>query len=205
MFTGWHDIQARPNGQFIGNIDTHQSDWELRELIEIYKALSPGRIVEVGSFRGGTLYQWLKYARPGAVVVNIDNFDSMNWMENRSFIEVFGREWQSWVHDGMRLYTLVKDSHAPDTLAKVLEYIDDGIEFLFIDADHSYEAVCQDFNDYGNHVKKGGIIALHDIKQQDIRPNYGVWKLWNEIKEAGYVTRELKVIGDGKGIGVVYV
>jgi len=76
---------------------------------------------------------------------------------------------------------------------------------MFIDADHSYEAVYSDFDMYAPMVVKGGVIALHDIKQQDSRPGYGVWRLWQQIQRAGYKTQELQVIGDGKGIGVIYV
>lgn len=36
------------------------------------------------------------------------------------------------------------------------------IDYLFIDGDHSYDAVKQDFNDWFPFVKQGGIISLHD-------------------------------------------
>jgi hypothetical protein len=39
------------------------------------------------------------------------------------------------------------------------------IDFLFIDADHSYEGVKLDFELYSKLVKKTGIIALHDTDQ----------------------------------------
>lgn len=39
------------------------------------------------------------------------------------------------------------------------------IDFLFIDADHSYEGVKLDFDLYSKLVKKTGIIALHDTDQ----------------------------------------
>ena len=38
------------------------------------------------------------------------------------------------------------------------------IDFLFIDADHSYEAVKADWNEWFPKVKKAGYIALHDSK-----------------------------------------
>jgi len=36
------------------------------------------------------------------------------------------------------------------------------IDYLFIDGDHNYEAVKNDFNSWYPHVVQGGIIALHD-------------------------------------------
>ena len=46
------------------------------------------------------------------------------------------------------------------------------IDFLFIDADHSYEAVKRDWELWGAKVPAGGIIALHDCKCADNSPNY---------------------------------
>ena len=39
-----------------------------------------------------------------------------------------------------------------------------SIDFLFIDADHSYEAVKADWDGWFPKVRKGGYIALHDSK-----------------------------------------
>ena len=36
------------------------------------------------------------------------------------------------------------------------------IDFLFVDGDHSYEAVVRDWNDWFPKVRNGGILALHD-------------------------------------------
>jgi predicted O-methyltransferase YrrM len=38
-----------------------------------------------------------------------------------------------------------------------------SIDVLFIDGDHSTEGMLQDFRDYAPLVRKGGIIAVHDI------------------------------------------
>ena len=39
---------------------------------------------------------------------------------------------------------------------------DKGIDYIFIDGDHRYDAVKQDFNDWFPHIKQNGIIAFHD-------------------------------------------
>jgi predicted O-methyltransferase YrrM len=88
------------------------------------------------------------------------------------------------------------------------------LDFLFIDGDHSYEGVKKDFEIYSSLVRKGGIIAFHDIvpdyyTRYGIRtPSYtgGVPKFWNEIK---YNYRYIEIIEDpnqdGYGIGVLYL
>jgi Methyltransferase domain len=41
---------------------------------------------------------------------------------------------------------------------------DETIDFLFIDANHEYEAVCQDWKDWFPKVRRRGYVALHDSK-----------------------------------------
>lgn len=47
---------------------------------------------------------------------------------------------------------------------EISQSFDLPIDFLFIDADHSYEAVKADWNEWFPKVKKGGYIGLHDSK-----------------------------------------
>lgn len=39
---------------------------------------------------------------------------------------------------------------------------DESLDFVFIDSNHSYEAVKQDINDWTPKVRKGGIVSGHD-------------------------------------------
>jgi predicted O-methyltransferase YrrM len=36
------------------------------------------------------------------------------------------------------------------------------VDFLFIDGDHTYDAVRRDWQDWAPHVRRGGIVAMHD-------------------------------------------
>jgi len=49
------------------------------------------------------------------------------------------------------------------------EWENGPIDFLFIDGDHSYEGCRGDIEAWRPHVKRGGIIALHDY-QKDVWP-----------------------------------
>ncbi len=51
-------------------------------------------------------------------------------------------------------------------------------DLIFIDADHNYQSVKRDFNNYKNVLSKNGLIIMHDI----FLPNSGSKKFWNEIK-----------------------
>lgn len=48
-------------------------------------------------------------------------------------------------------------------------FFKDGfLDFVYIDADHTYEAVVADINDWKGKVKKGGYIAGHDFYMDDV-------------------------------------
>jgi predicted O-methyltransferase YrrM len=40
----------------------------------------------------------------------------------------------------------------------------DGLDFLFIDGDHTWKAVDQDFTEWTPHLKSGGTLAIHDAR-----------------------------------------
>jgi hypothetical protein len=41
--------------------------------------------------------------------------------------------------------------------------VDESLDFIFIDADHTYEGALRDFKQFWPKVKKGGIFAGHDL------------------------------------------
>jgi cephalosporin hydroxylase len=48
-----------------------------------------------------------------------------------------------------------------ETIKKVYDLID-NVDILFIDGDHKYQAVVDDFNNYQNLVNNGGYIVFDD-------------------------------------------
>ena len=201
MFKGWHDITIRPKIQHRNVVTTAQLDWEIRELINLYDALNPTRVLEIGSQFGGTLYYWLKGADDGARVVNIDILQNMSEEDQKRL----PMQWNTWAPVGVEYHCVIGRSDDPDVYTQVMKHLDGEIDFLWIDALHTYEGAKHDFEKYGQHVRRGGLIALHDIITPDFSPHIQVSKLWREIQAAGYHTQELKSGANWGGIGVVYV
>ena len=56
-----------------------------------------------------------------------------------------------------------------------------GIDFLFCDGDHTYEGVKKDYEMYSPLVRKGGLMAFHDICPHSSDQDCGVDQLWREI------------------------
>ncbi len=50
-----------------------QWEKEFEVLLELYRRLAPWRVLEVGTYHGGTLYHWLRNASPGTTTRSISD------------------------------------------------------------------------------------------------------------------------------------
>jgi hypothetical protein len=77
------------------------------------------------------------------------------------------------------------------------ERFDDGsIDVLHLDGLHTEEAVRHDVEAWLPKIRPGGILLLHDVGVQ--AKGFGVWKIWEELKERG----RFWTFRDGPGLGV---
>jgi cephalosporin hydroxylase len=119
------------------------------------------------------------------------------------------RKWfyQRFARRNQRLHLLQGDSHSAEMLEQVNATLaGQPLDYLFIDGDHRYEGVKRDFEMYGPLVRKGGLIAFHDIVEGPSEAVGGVPQLWREIK---YRYSHVEFIKDpqqgGLGLGVLFI
>lgn len=171
---------------------TSQNLEEFGKLLKIYIALQPKHTLEIGTHEGGTLYYWLLNATPNSVVGSID-FQGIVSESQASL----------WAAPRVKAICYSGDS----TEQQAIDWARNNIgtlDWLFIDGGHDYETVKSDWNNYSPLVKKGGVIALHDILPQE---NSEVNFLWEELKNYHHHKEIIKTHPDwgiGPGIGVIY-
>src|SRR5262249_53982526 len=151
---------------------------ELRRLGGVISALKPKHAMEIGTRNGGTLFILCRYADPQATVISMDlpggNFGG-------GYSQVLIPLFKKFPGARQELRLFRQDSHLPESLSAVKATCAE-LDYLFIDGDHSYEGVKQDFETYGSLIRAGGIVAFHDILPDRRDPNNQVHRLWNEIK-----------------------
>ena len=104
-------------------------------------------------------------------------------------------------------------SYAPETVQNVKRFLAGRqFDFLFIDGDHSYHGVKEDFLQYLTMVRPGGLIGFHDIVPDDVarhgtKPEksqcYGgdVYAFWASLKPH-FEHREFVCSWDQTGFGI---
>jgi len=183
-------------------IQSQQIRSEFLELARMVKEQNCKYIMEIGTYRGGTLFVFSQLADPHATVISLDFHFSF-------FGKVYGALQKGllrkFVRNGKSLFLLRQNSHLPETL-KVVRDILQGheLDFLFIDGDHTYEGVREDFNMYAPLVREGGLIAFHDVAESG--GSREVNRLWEELKLKYKHEEFIHQTGSGAmGIGVLRV
>jgi predicted O-methyltransferase YrrM len=171
---------------------------EIQWLFELVRAARPRIVLEIGLDLGGTFFLWSRAAARDAHLLAIDTrlpgrFGA--WGPFPLVRRGFGV--------GSQRVSLLMDrnSHSETTLQHVEALLDGrAIDFLFIDGDHSYDGVWQDFKMYSPLVAPGGLIAFHDISPNPAEWTKGVARFWQEFT-AEHETEE-RVANDEPGFGI---
>lgn len=170
---------------------------EITALAQEVAALKPKVILEFGTARAGTSLIWAHIAEKKLITCDL--------RDKKGFADLI----RAFPPPGSKcdVSVLIGDSHSAEFRERVVKELNgEPVDFLFIDGDHTEAGVRQDYEDYGPLVRPGGLIAFHDIVDDQPSPTLQVQHFWKKIKQ-GQESREFvdNPKQCGCGIGVLKV
>ena len=106
---------------------------EFEVLLQIYRWVCPSRVLEVGTYHGGTLYHWLDNSDEATTIVSVDSYAV--GIDNRD-------QYDPWNVNGCDLVVIEGNSHKRQTVAEVKKH--GPYDWVFIDAGHFLPEVTKD-------------------------------------------------------------
>jgi len=212
-------LEVEPGSPF--SVEISQLREEIRGLAKTAAAEKPETVLEIGTLRGGTFYVWSRHLDTAEHLVSLDLPGRDLKQRRDELLDEFAPSKEVDVVRG--------NSHDEETFDEVAETLEDEVDFLFVDGDHTYEGVKDDFERYRKLAADDAVVAFHDIvpharKKKECKgrlkeyndleprhvavgnPDWGVSEFWDEIKD-DYETKEIVAHPQqlGKGVGVVYL
>lgn len=170
-----------------------QKPRELQFLIDTLIKNNVKTLVCIGVMYGGVEWHIARKFKEAGMPISITavEYSPLRCMEERyeEIKNIFKQD----------ITVVVKNSLDKD----LLDFLPKQVDAVFIDGDHRYTTVKHDFE---NAKKISNIILFHDIVRSEWfdSEEVQVWKLWNEIIEAGYKNELYVDGGNWGGVGVVY-
>ena len=165
---------------------------ELRQLVALVERCGPKVILELGVCHGGSFKMWEEILPEDGLLIGVDRLNVVQW------------NWRASPKNVDYVQIDLDDPIAYTNLTTLLGKRE--VDFLYIDADHYYDGFKRHFDLYSTLVRKGGLIAFHDIRDNK-GSGYGVGRYFEELKERYEWTEILVPLEEGipgaDGIGVI--
>lgn len=163
------------------NVPLPQYDEEFEALSTRVQQKLPRTLVEIGTRDGGSLWMLARLLPTSTRIVSIDLVGA-KWGHNSS-----GANRQRVADDlrarGYDVVLIDGDSQSETTRDSLQETLGGGgIDFLFIDADHTFHGCLRDFELYFPLVNPHGLVAFHDILESKRVPSVKVFLVWRVLK-----------------------
>jgi cephalosporin hydroxylase len=158
-----------------------QNHIEILKATEFVKNLGITNFIEIGTDQGGTFAIWSKVSANDGIRISVDlphgefGRDDYDVKQRDKYLKSLGSN----------VHTIHGSSHDEEIKSQVKKLLNGTlVDFLFIDGDHTYEGVKQDYEMYLEFVKPGGWIGFHDIKDTEFHRNANcrVDILWDELQ-----------------------
>jgi len=177
---------------------------ELSAFVDFLKTRQLRNVMEIGSEAGGTFWLWCQLAAMGGLKISLDKPDGDSGSGRFASPDELIARTAKFKTFAPRVRVITGDSHRPPIRDAVEQALGgEKLDFLFIDGDHSFNGVKQDFLDYSTFVRPGGVIAFHDINDSEFHRKRGcfVATFWRGALFGP--KREFNTYREWGGIGVV--
>lgn len=179
-----------------------QNRSEIQQLLQLLAAQKPKRMLEIGTANGGTLFLFCRVAAPNATIVSVDL--PGGWFGG-GYPKWKGTLYRRFAGARQKLHLIRADSHRPETFAQVERILaGEKFDFIFIDGDHTYDGVKQDYERYRELCAAHAVVGFHDVVPNAADTDCEVPRFWNELRAqqrtAEFVENPAQL---GAGIGVV--
>ncbi len=176
-----------------------QNDVEFAWLCAKVQAVKPAQIMEIGSRHGGSLLMLSHFIQPSAGIISVD-LPGAEWGDQQSNMAL-EKVASLLRRRGFPVTCLLQDSHDSSTAQQVRQVTgEQPLDLLFIDGDHTYIGVRQDWEMYSPLVREGGMVVFHDLVTPPGDARVEVGQLFAEL-ETDFRTETTIAKW---GIGVVY-
>lgn len=173
----YQEAHARANP----SISLKEADY----LLTCLQSVDVRHVLEIGTHRGCSARLWRDVLRP-ELLITVDWEPMLDGQDMDGIVVVRGNRSQ--------------DPVAQQAVREALA--GRNVDFLFIDGGHRYEDVRDDYRAYGPYVRRGGIVAFHDIDVSN--EEHDVGRLWRAlVGDPGTITTEVHDDA-GTGMGVLW-
>lgn len=178
----------------LSDFEVLQVPFELERMTELYRKVSPRRVLEIGSWDGGTLRVWLTEGHP----------------EFLAALDLHHRKpnlYEGWRKPGTQLEVLTADSQSEDTKEKLRALA--PFDWVFVDGDHDESAVRSDAELGSELMPNGGVLVFHDIARGRYNegapgPEIVFGQLANTRRSETYIDNA-HASNWAHGVGVIYL
>lgn len=116
-------------------------------------------MAEIGSYAGES----------SEIFVNSGKVKELHCIDTWEYSHEYEQDVES-LFDGFRnTYSSIVKKHKGLSENKCKQFADHYFDFVYIDADHSYDSVKRDIYNYLPKVKSNGIVAGHDFHLDDVK------------------------------------
>jgi cephalosporin hydroxylase len=165
-----------------------QNPREWKEFVALVQELQPTSYLEIGA-KFGMPMRYLIDRVPSLERVGAVDWPDHGYSGRRNSLELLEKNLE-----GTPSQIWVGDSKDPQIIEEVSQQ---EWDVIFIDADHSYEGVKADYENYGHMAKM--VLGFHDICHDLGHQNDGPGILWKEIGGTEVISHD----GAARGIGVI--